>query len=200
MSGTPEERHSTPHQPAPPLPGPVEDVDRPMTIIGGPAVEDTARWQPTAAHEPATARPSQPAAYQPGGQLPAPANPAGTSITGIFSTVRRNGRWQVPPVLSLVQGFSEVRLDLREAVVTSPVVELRLYGAFTDCRIVVPPGVDVEWGGGAALFSAEKSDPPRGQDPSMWRLRILHYGAFSDIKVKTLGVGEVEPKWWKKFV
>lgn len=198
MTGTPEERRHQQQPPAPPLPGPVEEVDRPTTIIGGPAAEDTVRWQ-SAPAGPAAVQDGRPAAYQHGGQVAGHGKSAGTSITGFFSTVRRNGRWEVPAVLSLVQGFSEVRLDLREAVVTSPVVELRVYGAFTDCKVVVPPGVDVEWGGGAALFSDEKADPPRGHDPSMWRLRVLHYGAFSEIRVKTLAVGEVEPKWWKKF-
>ncbi|SOC57059.1 hypothetical protein [Ornithinimicrobium cerasi] len=193
MTGTPDEGQPQQH-PAPPLPGPVEDVDRPMTIIGGPAAEDTPPWR---------AAPAQPPAYQHGGgsaaHLPARTGDPGTSLTGFFSTVRRTGRWEVPAVLSLVQGFSEVRLDLREAVVTSPVVELRIYGGFADCKIIVPPGVDVEWGGGASLFSDEKSDPPGARDPAMWRLKVLHYGAFSEIRVRTLAVGEVEPKWWRKF-
>lgn len=200
MTGTPEEADHQ-QQPAPPLPGPVEDVDRPMTIIGGPVAEDNPQWRATPRPPATTGQGSQPTAYQHGGHahLPTPVGTAGTSITGLFSTVRRIGRWEVPPVLSVVQGFSEVRLDLREAVITSPVVELRIYGGFSDVKIIVPPGVHVEWGGGASLFSDEKSDPPGEPDPSMWRLKILHYGAFSDIKVKTLGVGEVEPKWWKKF-
>jgi hypothetical protein len=192
MTGTPQDREHQQH-PAPPLPGPVEDVDRPMTIIGGPAAEDTPRW---------AGAPAEPPAYQHAGptpHLPARTGAPGTSLTGFFSTVRRTGRWEVPPVLSLVQGFSEVRLDLREAVVTSPVVELRIYGGFSDCRVIVPPGVDVQWGGGASLFSDEKSDPPGAPEPGMWRLRILHYGAFSEIRVRTLAVGEVEPKWWRRF-
>lgn len=122
-----------------------------------------------------------------------------SSISGLFSSVRRTGRWQVPERLTLTQGFSEVALDFREAVVSSPVVELIFYGGFSECQIIVPPGVHVEWAGGTSIFSEQK-DEQRGQaDPRMWRLRITHQGAFNEIRVRTLGLGEDEPKWWKKL-
>ena len=91
-----------------------------------------------------------------------------------------------------------VTLDLREAVVTSPVVDVTFYGGMSSLKIIVPPGVEVEWGGGMALLSDEKADPPGEVDPTMWRLRVTHYGLMSDVRVRTLAVGETPTKkWWK---
>lgn len=185
MTGIPEESQHRPD--APPLPGPVEDVRRPRTIISGPPAEDTPVWRTDPA----------PAGHRT--DLPARTGQATTSITSFFSETTRNGRWEVPAVLQVNQAFSEVHLDLREAVVTSPVVELRVTGAFMACKVIVPPGVPVEWAGGVSLFSDSKADPSGTEAGPGWRLRIVHNGGFSEIRVRALAVGEVEPKWWHKL-
>ena len=174
----------------PPLPGPADETSGPMTIIPGPAAEDTVAWQP-AAPTPARFDDGRPAPY------PAAAAPA-MSITGFLSDIKRTGRWQVPAALTVTQGLGDVTLDLREAVITSPVVEVTFYGGMSSLKIIVPPGVEVEWGGGMALLSDEKADPPGERDPSMWRLRVTHYGLMSEVRVRTLAAGETPTKkWWK---
>lgn len=181
----------------PPLPGPTDEVSAPMTIIPGPAAEDSPAWRPDQ-HAPHTS--PAPAPYQ--AQPPAtPAQGASTrTISGLMSEVKRDGRWQVPAVLNLVQGLSDVTLDLREAIVTSPVVEVRLYGLMSDVKIIVPPGVETEWGDGVSLMSAERSDPPGQPDPSLWLLRVTQYGLMSDVKVKRLAPGErPTKKWWRAW-
>lgn len=183
MTGIPEDQHRAE---APPLPGPVADAQRPMTIISGPPAEDTPAWS---AHTAPAARPAG---------LPAPSGQATGTVSSFFSETTRNGRWEVGAVLQVQQAFSEVLLDLREAVVTSPVVEVRVTGAFMTCKIFVPRGVPVEWGGGTSLFSDEKADPAGSAAGPGWRLRVVHNGAFSEIRVRTLAVGELEPKWWRR--
>ena len=177
-------------QPAqPPLPGPADETSGPMTIIPGPAAQDSPAWQPA----PATYDANQPASYPTAAAVPA------TTITSFLSDVKRNGRWQVPPALTVIQGMADVTLDLREAVITSPVVEITFYGGMSSLKVIVPPGVEVEWGGGVSLLSDEKADPPGAPVPSMWRLRISHFGAMSSVRVRPLAVGENPPKWWKNF-
>lgn len=176
-------------QPAPPLPvpGPLDET-APRTIVPGPAAEDSPGWRP---------------AVQPVEQMAArydtsPASTARGSINSVLSETKRNGRWEVPAVLTVSQAMSDVHLDLREAVITSPVVEIRVQAMMAELQIVVPPGVQVEWAGGFSLMSSEKADPPRIDDPSMWRLRIVHHGLMNDVRVRTLAVGEGPTKWWKK--
>ena len=157
-------------------------------------VEDTPGWspapvEPTSVRPAPTARPAPPA-VQGAGSPP--------SITGFFSSVRRTGRWELPETLTVLQGFSDAVLDLREAVVTSSTVEIKIYGGFAETKVIVPPGVGVDLSGGVALFSEEKSTV--GQvDPDAYRLRVTHYGAFSSVKVITMAVGEEPKKWWKKL-
>ena len=97
-----------------------------------------------------------------------------------------------------MQGFSDAVLDLREAVVRSSTVDLKIYGGFAETRIIVPPGVGVDLSGGVAIFSDERTT--RGEvDPAAYRLRVSHYGAFSSVRVITMAVGEEPKKWWKKL-
>lgn len=179
--------------PGPPLPQPQEGRGDPVTLVPGPAAQDSPGW-----HSPT---PATTGGYDVGRgtAYPSPDARPSQSINGIFSGVRRSGRWQVPPVLFLNQVFSDVALDLREAQISSPEVEVRLTGAFCDCTIVVPPGVQVDWNSGFSVFSDEKDDDAREVEASMWRLRISHQGAFNDVRVRTLAAGEEPPKWWKKL-
>lgn len=197
MTGTPDQGQQRPDQPW--AGGPVEDTGRMQPILPdaglrGP-VEDTPGWtpapvEPTSVQPTPSAYPAPPSAPAAGGTTP--------SITGFFSSVRRSGRWELPPALTVVQGFSDAVLDLREAVVRSSTVDLKIYGGFAETRIIVPPGVAVDLSGGVAIFSDEKAT--LGEvDPAAYRLRISHYGAFTSVRVITMAVGEEPRKWWQKL-
>lgn len=181
----------------PPLPGPADETSGPMTIIPGPAAEDSPAWRPEQ-HAPHTS--PAPAHYQP--QQPAPTGEgtaaASRTISGLMSDVTRNGRWEVPASLSLIQCMSDVTLDMREAIVTTPVVEVTFYGLMSDLKVIVPPGVEVELGDGLAIMSDERADQPDQPAPGAWRLRVTQYSMMSDVKVKALAPGEKPTKkWWK---
>ena len=158
-------------------------------------VEDTPGWapgpvEPTSVQPTSAAYPAPPSVPTAGGATP--------SITGFFSSVRRSGRWELPETLTVMQGFSDAVLDLREAVVRSSTVDLKIYGGFAETRIIVPPGVGVDLSGGVAIFSDERTT--LGEvDPAAYRLRVSHYGAFSSVRVITMAVGEEPKKWWKKL-
>lgn len=173
--------------------GPVEDTTGMRPILPdaglrGPA-EDTPGWSPA---------PVEPTAVQPASTPapPATSGTAGASVAGFFSSVRRAGRWEVPPVLTVTQGFSDAVLDLREAVVRSGTVELRIYGGFSETRVIVPPGVGVDMEGGVAIFADQKVRVGE-VDPSAYRVRIVNYGVFSSLRVVSMAVGEEPKKWWK---
>lgn len=158
-------------------------------------VEDTPGWTPPPVEPTAVQPPSS--AYPAAASLPAAAG-ATPTITGFFSSVRRSGRWELPETLTVVQGFSDAVLDLREAVVRSRTVDLKIYGGFAETRIIVPPGVGVDLSGGVALFSDEKATLG-SVDPAAYRLRVSHFGAFSSVRVITMAVGEEPRKWWKRL-
>lgn len=198
MTGSPEEQGAQPRgeerSAQPPLPGPSEETERPMTIIGGPAAQDSPDWRPERGADAAS---GAPAPARRGTDAPAVA--ASPRIRAYFSTTSRIGRWQVPPVLTLAGAFNETVLDLREAVVTSSVVELQLRDVFASCKIIVPRGVGVDVTGGTSMFSDLKGDYEGVSDPGMWRLTVVQKGHFSSVQIISLAPGEPEPKWWQKL-
>lgn len=198
MTGIPGQGQQQPHEAWPG--GPVEGVSGMRPILPdagqrGPA-EDTPGWSAVPSQPPAT-QPAPVPAPQPA-STPAVATTATPSITGFFSSVRRAGRWELPATLIVNQGFSDALLDLREAVVTSSVVDLKIYAGFAETKIIVPPGVGVDLSGGVAIFSDERAAVGE-VDPGAYRLRVSHYGAFSSVRVITLAVGEEPKAWWKKL-
>ena len=190
QTGRPAGDGQVPPLPGPPAPAPADDVDRPMTIIAGPAAQDSPDWRPD--------RPTGHAQPPAGRAADLPVAPP-ARITTFFSSTHRIGRWQVPSVLTVSGGFSETVLDLREAVVSSSVVELRLNDMFSSCKVIVPRGVGVDVQGGSALFSSLSGDYEGVSDPGSWRLTIVHNGAFSSVEIVSLDPGEREPKWWHKL-
>lgn len=199
MTGTPEQGGQRRDEPW--ASGPVEDTGGmppilPDAGLRGP-VEDTPGWTPAPGEPQPTSGQSPSNAYPASSSLPA-AGATTPSITGFFSSVRRSGRWELPETLTVVQGFSDAVLDLREAIVRSRTVDLKIYGGFAETKIIVPPGVGVDLSGGVALFSDEKSTLGV-VDPAAYRLRVSHFGAFSSVRVITLAVGEEPKKWWKKL-
>jgi hypothetical protein len=78
------------------------------------------------------------------------------SITNVFSSSQRHGRWRLSPRLRLINVFGETKLDLRDAVLNAEamagdVVEISGRNVFGSVEIIVPEGVEVEMRG-TAIF------------------------------------------------
>ena len=65
-------------------------------------------------------------------------------IVAVMGHVVRQGRWRVAECTWVVNAMANSVLDLREAVLSSPEVELRVLAAMGNVSIIVPTGVDVE--------------------------------------------------------
>ncbi|HEX5971366.1 MAG TPA: DUF1707 domain-containing protein [Gemmatimonadaceae bacterium] len=92
---------------------------------------------PTAGANPLTAT------YTGGMYADVPA-PPGERIRGIMSEVRREGPWRLPMRLEVKAVMSNVRLDLRRAVIP-PGCLIEVRATMSDVQIVVPPGLPVEF-------------------------------------------------------
>lgn len=185
-----------------PLTGPVEDTGAPMPVIrpaspSGP-IQDTPDWQPPlpVGGQAGSNLPQHSTAH-----LPVPASaqtPASRSFNGLFSTIKRDGRWEVPAVLNLSHGLSDVKLDFRDAVVTTPVVQVNIYSLMSETKLIVPPGVGVEFADGASVLSEDSGKYEAQPAPGGYKLTIAHYGLMSSVKVQTLAPGQDPPKWWRR--
>jgi hypothetical protein len=83
------------------------------------------------------------ATYASGTYAGVPAPPA-ERIRGIMSEVRRDGPWRLPLRLEVRAVMSNVRLDLRRAVVP-PGCLIEVWATMSEVQIIVPPGLPVEF-------------------------------------------------------
>ena len=84
--------------------------------------------------------------------------PVGTSgaaapslVLGILGGGDRRGRWRVPERMTVVNVLGGADLDLREATLAAPEVEIRVFSLLGGSDVIVPEGVHVELGGFALL-------------------------------------------------
>jgi|GEM_PF-2049457 len=134
---------------------------------------------------PGSAAPQQYGAPGPGaGGAVAPIGGASNdrSLVCVFGDVKRTGRWTVAQTTRSVTVFGDTRLDLREASLEASHVTIRALVLFGDLKIIVPPGVDVQVGGG--LVFGDQKVQRRSEVPSTApRVDVEVYGAFGDVKV-----------------
>src|SRR5690349_17139513 len=74
----------------------------------------------------------------------APVPVADLTVRG--STLRREGRWVVPPRMRLEATGSGVRLNYTEAVIPTRVVEIEVIARGSGVKLIVPPGSSVDMG------------------------------------------------------
>jgi len=75
----------------------------------------------------------------------------GRKLLAVMGGVSRKGRWFVPERMVLTAVMGGIDLDLRDAILTSPVTEIRVYAIMGGVQIRVPPGVRLETEGVAIM-------------------------------------------------
>jgi hypothetical protein len=112
------------------------------------AAKTRTELEPLTADLPAPAAGSAPARtrVEPGPTAPSP-------VLGILGGGDRRGRWRVPARLTVVNVLGGADLDLREATLAAPEVEITVWSLLGGSDITVPEGVHVELDGFALLGS-----------------------------------------------
>jgi hypothetical protein len=125
---------------------------------------------------------------------PAPARgerPAPTLLLGILGGGNRRGRWRVPERMTVVNVLGGADLDLREATLAAPEVEITVYSVLGGSDVIVPEGVHVELDGFALLGANDLRltgpDPPPGAP--VVRVRAWSLLGGTDVKMKGPGSG-----------
>ena len=102
----------------------------------------------------------------------------------ILSSVARKGRWRLAPQNRFAAILGSVRLDLREAVLPGPEVDIELHAVLGAAEVLLPEGVDVEVSGAGVLSSAD-TKVTGGAPPGAPVVRIRCGGALSSFNVRT---------------
>lgn len=134
-------------------------------------------------HDPSAASPT----VAPGATVrtPAPDMPRRRRFLAIMSAGGVRGRWRAAPRLWALGLFGSVHIDLREAEIESPVVELRAWAIMGAVTVAVPPGVTAELDG-LVLMGGTSNRTRRGELlPGAPVVRIHARGLWGGVSVRT---------------
>jgi hypothetical protein len=114
--------------------------------------------------------------------LPAP--PLPPSITTLFGSLNRNGRFTVPAELQLKAAFGELKLDLREALFPEKHILMVAESLCASVEVLLPDGVTVIDHGMSLMSSHKVSQFSEEHGP------VIHldgWSVCSDVKFITDG-------------
>ena len=112
--------------------------------------------------------------------LPAP--PLPPTITTVFGSIKRNGRFSVPAELQLKAAFGELKLDLRDALFPEKHVLMVAESLCASVEVLLPEGVTVIDHGMSLMSSHKVSQSSEEHGP------VIHldgWSVCSDVKFIT---------------
>lgn len=129
----------------------------------------------------------------PGGALPVTPPGAGGTALGerveqhraTLSSLDRRGRWRLAPRSRYVATLGSVQVDLRQAVMPGPEVEIELKAVLGSAELLVPPGTDVRVSGGNALGSCELHLGSEAPPPGAPIVHVILSGALGSLEVRS---------------
>lgn len=98
------------------------------------------------------------------------------AISGGMSREKRDGAWEIPPYLRVSGDLGSVRLDCREAVCLSPVVDIEISAGAGGIKIIVPDGWGVDSDMVAKGWGSVRNTANRQAEPGLQQF-VLHGSA-----------------------
>lgn len=125
----------------------------------------------------------------PGGAMPAAGNPVALGDVverhkATLSSLERTGRWRIAPRSRYVAKLGSVRLDLRQALMPGPEIEIELKAVLGSAELLVPPGTDVRVSGGNTLGSCHMHLGDEAPPPGAPIVRVIVAGTLGSVEVR----------------
>ncbi|MGO9559756.1 MAG: DUF1707 domain-containing protein [Acidimicrobiales bacterium] len=111
----------------------------------------------------------------------------GKWIVSIMSEASRSGHWRMPSKASVVTIMGQTTLDLRNAVIESSEIEVKLFLMMGEQRVIVPEGVEVEVSGFVLMGAKKVNVAPVMPRPGVPRLHLRVIGMMGELRVNTGG-------------
>lgn len=105
-------------------------------------------------------------------------------IRAIMGAASTRGFWRVPRHVKALAWWGHVHVDMREAAIDVPVVEISARAMMGGITITVPPGVRVEMRGSVLMGGAHNSVRSAGTDDDMPLVRVQACGLWGGVVVK----------------
>lgn len=113
-----------------------------------------------------------------------------------FGDLERSGNMQLAEQEKLFLLFGDVRLDLREASLSSPTTHLHVSSIFGDVKLTVPPGIRVE-NRLSLVFGNVKADQGPRLSPGAPVVVLTGHATFGDLKITVAEPGvPLKKSWW----
>ncbi|MBB4662054.1 DUF1707 domain-containing protein [Conexibacter arvalis] len=103
----------------------------------------------------------------------------------VLASLQRRGRWQLAPRSRFVATLGSIELDLRQAIMPGPEVEIELKAVLGSCHLLVPEGTDVRVSGGNALGSCELHLGSEAPPPGAPIVHVIVAGALGSVEVRS---------------
>jgi class 3 adenylate cyclase len=138
----------------------------------------------TASAEPAP--PTRPALPTPvTGPTPAPSRPRRKLLVAIMSGHDTRGRWHAPAHITAFACMGGVKVDLRSAVIDTPVIDITAWAVMGGVDVVVPSGVVVEIDGMVIMGGTEDRTTPGVVLPGTPLVRVHARGLWGGVTART---------------
>jgi len=161
----------------------VEELDE--RIDAAYAARTLDELEPLTADLPAPAPGASPAAVGEGMPVGGTGAAAPSLVLGILGGGDRRGRWRVPERMTVVNVLGGADLDLREATLAAPEVEIRVFSLLGGSDVIVPEGVHVELGGFAVLGGNDLKLTGPAPPPGAPVVRVRAWSLLGGTDVKT---------------
>lgn len=107
------------------------------------------------------------------------------TVVAIMSGTKRSGRWRPSEKTTAFAFMGGVELDLREAEIEGPVIEIEAIAIMGSVEVIVPPGVHVDMDGFALMGSVESHIQPAPARPGMPIVRIRGFALMGAVEPRT---------------
>jgi hypothetical protein len=121
-----------------------------------------------------------PTAWQPA----PPPGPAPVVLKSGVGDIKRNGAWQVPPVLEVQSTMGDAVLDFTRALVPQQVVEVRVKLGAGTARLILPDGATADVDGVSAGLGDVKCKVPAGPRPGQLHVVVRGKVSMGDVVVR----------------
>ena len=116
------------------------------------------------------------------------------NFLAFMSGVVRRGKWTVPARIRAFAWMGGIGLDLREAMLTSPVTDIYVFALMGGVEIIVPPNVRLESDGFAIMGGFDDQlKEPASNDPNAPLIRVHGLAIMGGVEARVAQADEKTP-------
>lgn len=107
-----------------------------------------------------------------------------SKISGKSGRIQRRGAWRVPRVLTIESEFGSVDLDLSQAIIEHPVIDIELQLRFGKAKITLPHDAIVDLEDLRTVWKQPSHKPPQPARADGLQIRISGTMEFGRLKIR----------------